>query len=62
MIVCYDQYVRFQHIPLGEFIERQINWLQVRSEHLDAHQRKLPQSPADQNNVNIDEEKNSSME
>jgi len=25
---------------------------------LEAHRQKLPESPADQNNVNIDEEKN----
>jgi hypothetical protein len=34
-----------------------MNWLQV-CEDLDAHRRKLPWSPADQNNVNIDDEKN----
>ncbi len=33
-------------------------WHQVRNEDLDMHRRKLPWSPADQNNININEENN----
>jgi hypothetical protein len=60
MIVCYDRYGRFQQIPFGD-VSREgfspIDWRQVLSEDLDTHRRKLPASPADQNNVNINEEK-----
>jgi hypothetical protein len=31
-------------------------WRQVWNEDLDTHQQKLPWSPADQNNINVNEE------
>jgi hypothetical protein len=50
MIVCYDRYNRFQQIPFGDFSREALtanDWLQVWSEDLDTHRRKLPGSPAD---------------
>jgi hypothetical protein len=35
-----------------------MGWRQVRNEDLDTHRQKLPWSPADQNNININEENN----
>jgi hypothetical protein len=35
-----------------------MDWRQVWNEELDTHRRKLPGSPADQTNININEENN----
>ena len=45
MKVCHATYDRFQQIPFGDFSRAGltvIDWSQVWSEDLDAHQRKLP--------------------
>jgi hypothetical protein len=35
-----------------------MDWRQVWDEDLDTHRQKLPWSPADQNNINVNEENN----
>jgi hypothetical protein len=37
--------------------ERMMGWHQVWNKDLEAHRQKLPWSPADQNNINVNEEK-----
>jgi hypothetical protein len=38
--------------------ERRMDWRQVWNEDLDTHRQMLPWSPADQNNINVNEENN----
>jgi hypothetical protein len=38
--------------------ERKMDWRQVWNEDVDTHRQKLPWSPADQNNINVNEEHN----
>jgi hypothetical protein len=41
-----------ERVILGDK-ETRIDWRQVWNDNLDAHRRKLPESPADQNNVEV---------
>ena len=54
MIVYYDRYDQFQQVPCGPFLREGLTGAKFGffgAKFLDAHRRKLPGSPADQNNV-----------
>jgi hypothetical protein len=51
MIVYYDRYDQFQQVPCGDFPREGLTGAKFGVKILDAHRRKLPESPADQNNV-----------
>ncbi len=55
MIVYYDRYDKFQQVPCGRFSREGLTGAKLfglfGAKVLDAYRRKLPGSPADQNNV-----------
>jgi hypothetical protein len=54
MIVYYDRYDQFQQVPCGQFSKEGLTGAKFGlfgAKFSDAHRRKLPGSPADQNNI-----------